>query len=387
MHLFNLEKEIENARKTVHVDSYPMSIGELVNLYKEGDLNIQPEFQRIFRWNDWQRSQFIESILLGIPIPSIFVAQQHDGRWDVVDGLQRISTILQFLGLLKDEFGNPIAPLELQKTKYLPSLKGKVCVDENLPNPEEHLEDERYLSRLIHLNIQRAFKREKIDLKIIKKESNEDAKLELFQRLNTGGTKLSDQEVRNCILLMINKKAFDWVLELSKNPDFRATLSITQRKEDESYSNELILKYLILRHFDKKELDENEDLNAYLDQGTTRIFNNNFDFNSELEIFSKTFRLLNEALGDDSFRKYNQSTEKHKGGFSNPIYECLTIAVSNYIANNHTFNEQTLIQLIKTQSKLIPTNEKFIFIERPGTRSLSRLDEMRKLGMELFSNE
>ena len=191
MYSTDLEKEIESARKTVHVDSYPMSIGELVNLYRDGDLNIQPEFQRIFRWKDWQKSQFIESILLGIPIPSIFVAQQHDGRWDVVDGLQRISTILQFLGLLKDENGECLKPLELQATKYLPTLDGKVCFDDNLPNPEENFDNEKYQKRLIHPNIQRAFKREKIDLKIIKKESNEDAKLELFQRLNTGGSKIS----------------------------------------------------------------------------------------------------------------------------------------------------------------------------------------------------
>lgn len=383
MSLTILEKEIESARKTVHVDSYPMSIGELVNLYRDGDLNIQPEFQRIFRWKDWQKSQFIESILLGIPIPSIFVAQQHDGRWVVVDGLQRISTILQFLGLLTDENGRKLAPLELEATKYLPNMKGKVCEDSSY---EEPINEQAYELRLIHPNILRAFKREKIDLKIIKKESNEDAKLELFQRLNTGGSKLSDQEVRNCILLMVNKDAFEWLQDLSKNEDFNSTLSITKRKEDESYSNELIIKYLAFRHFDEDELNNNKDLNAYLDHVTTRIFSNKgFNFDFEKIIFEKTFYLLNMALGDDAFRKYNKVDEKYKGGFSNPIFESFAFGLSLYLAENiSSINNDDVIEYIKGISVDLPTNSKIIDVERAGTRTPYRLGEMRKLGLELF---
>ena len=94
----DLQNQIDTARMQVHTDSYPMSIGELINLYDDGELDIHPEFQRIYRWTDEQKSKLIESILLGIPLPSIFVAQRQDGIWDVVDGLQRISTILSFLG-------------------------------------------------------------------------------------------------------------------------------------------------------------------------------------------------------------------------------------------------------------------------------------------------
>ncbi|MFV4889500.1 DUF262 domain-containing protein [Acinetobacter baumannii] len=71
-----LQEQIENARMQVHTDSYPMSIGELVNLYDDGELDIHPEFQRLYRWSDEQKSKLIESILLGIPLPSIFVAQR-----------------------------------------------------------------------------------------------------------------------------------------------------------------------------------------------------------------------------------------------------------------------------------------------------------------------
>ena len=185
-----LDQQIKQARLQVHTDAYPMSIGELVNMYVDGELDVHPEFQRVYRWTDEQKSKLIESILLGIPLPSIFVAQRKDGVWDVVDGVQRISTILSLLGKLKNSEGETLQPLRLQKTKYLPALEGKVWEDPHEPERE------------ITADTRRLFKREKIDLKIIKRESESDTKFELFQRLNSGGTRLSEQEIRNCMLLM-----------------------------------------------------------------------------------------------------------------------------------------------------------------------------------------
>src|SRR5688500_3749264 len=121
-----LEKEIDENRATIRTDAYPMSVGELMNLYRDGELDIHPEFQRFFRWSPLQKSRFIESLLLGIPIPSIFVHQRMDGVWDVIDGLQRLSTIFEFVGALKNEEGDLIPPSTLEPTDYLPSLAGKV---------------------------------------------------------------------------------------------------------------------------------------------------------------------------------------------------------------------------------------------------------------------
>ncbi len=383
MDLTSLEQEIEQARKTVHVDSYPMSIGELVNLYRDGDLRIQPEFQRIFRWKEWQKSQFIESILLGIPIPSIFVAQQSDGKWDVVDGLQRISTILQFLGLLTDEEGKLIPPLELEATKYLKNLKGKVCADRIYSAPSEIV----YEERLIHPNIIRAFKREKIDLKIIKKESNQDAKLELFQRLNTGGSKLSPQEVRNCLLLMVNKQAFEWLQTLSKNQDFQETLSISTNKEEQSYANELLLKYFALRYFDVSEIEQFRDVHPYLDEAAQRIFKpeSNFNYEEEQIVFEKTFAVLNNTLGDKAFKKYNPTKDEFQGAFSTPIYECLTSAVSNYIALNlEAFNAIEFSEKLTQQAKALVIDSAFTTAEKE--RPINKTQKMHELSLELFNN-
>lgn len=70
----SLNEEIKARRAEIRSDGYPMSIGELINMYKDGGLNIHPEFQRFFRWTVEQKSKLIESILLGIPLPSIFVS-------------------------------------------------------------------------------------------------------------------------------------------------------------------------------------------------------------------------------------------------------------------------------------------------------------------------
>jgi uncharacterized protein with ParB-like and HNH nuclease domain len=101
-----LNEEIAAGSRQLKTDGYPMSIGELVNLYKDGELDLHPDFQRFFRWDDTQKSRLIESVLLGIPLPSVFVFQRKDGVWDVIDGVQRLSTIFQFLGILKDPAGN-----------------------------------------------------------------------------------------------------------------------------------------------------------------------------------------------------------------------------------------------------------------------------------------
>ena len=92
-----------------------MSIGELLNLYRDKELDIHPEFRRVFRWTDYQKTRLIESLLLGIPIPPIFACQRTDGVWDVVDGVQRLSTIFQFIGELRDEGNNLVEPLVLQE--------------------------------------------------------------------------------------------------------------------------------------------------------------------------------------------------------------------------------------------------------------------------------
>ncbi len=179
-----LQSEIDRKRKEIRSDSYSMSVGEWISLYQQGDIEIYLEFQRLFRWSESQKTKFIESILLGIPIPPIFVYQLQSGIWQVIDGLQRLSTIYQFVGILKDEDGKLIPPLTLQGTEYLPSLAGKIWKDEE--HPSGSIKGFTPNQRLL-------LKRAKMGVNILMQSSNPSAKYELFQRLYTGGLKVIPQ--------------------------------------------------------------------------------------------------------------------------------------------------------------------------------------------------
>ena len=127
----SLDKEIQRARQEIVSDGYDMSVGELMNLYRDREIEISPDFQRLFRWDESRKTRFIESLLLGIPIPPIFVYQNEEGVWELIDGLQRLSTIFEFAGILRSPENDheTYVPSILEGTKYLPSLANKRCTD------------------------------------------------------------------------------------------------------------------------------------------------------------------------------------------------------------------------------------------------------------------
>jgi Protein of unknown function DUF262 len=100
-----LTDEIVKAQRLVRTDAYQMSVGEIVTMYDNSEIIVDPEFQRLFRWDISQESKLIESLLLGIPLPSIFVFEKENDNWELIDGLQRVSTILEFMG----SFATPMA--------------------------------------------------------------------------------------------------------------------------------------------------------------------------------------------------------------------------------------------------------------------------------------
>lgn len=208
----NLDSEIEAARRRVSTDEYAMSIGEIVTMYENNELIVNPSFQRLFRWEDHQKSKFIESILLGIPIPPVFVFETTDGTWELIDGLQRISTILEFMGLLRSSSsGQLMPPSQLSATTYLPSLK------------EARWSDNRLFSK----SLQFTFKRARLNVQILKRPSDVHTKFDLFQRLNSGGSIATPQEVRNCAVIMADERFYDILAELARYEDFVAVSRIT----------------------------------------------------------------------------------------------------------------------------------------------------------------
>lgn len=310
----DLEDEVSTQRKSIRTDGYPMSVGELATMYRDDELELHPEFQRFFRWSPRQKSRLIESLLLGIPIPSVFVHQRHDGVWDVVDGLQRMSAIFEVMGILKDNDGKVLPPLALEPTKYLPSLGGKTWgANEADPNG-------------IGGTLQRVLKRAKLDVKIVLRESDADTKLELFQRLNTGGTPLSGQELRNCQILMVNPNTLERLKELANEDSFRNAIALSDRNFEEQYDLELVIRFIALRRRDPNA--PLGDLGPFLDDQIVIIAeDSNYDWQKENEIFRKTFTAIIDSCEDNAFRRYNPERDRFAGGFSVSAFEVLALGL------------------------------------------------------------
>jgi len=355
-----LVKEVESKRTYFKTDSYPMSIGELFNLYESGEVIIRPEYQRLFRWTQGQKVKLVESILLGIPIPAIFVFQDSKGLWELVDGLQRVSTVLQFMGVLKDE-----DRLILNSTKYLPSLDGFVWEQKDL--------HDRELPAALKL----AFKRAKFNFNIILSESDPRAKFEIFQRLNTGGSNASNQEVRNSLMVMHDPKIFAWFKELSDNPNFLNTISISDRLLDEQYHMELVLRFIGLLHF---EYDQKKDLGDYLDEINEAIITGGkFDFKATKQNFDLTFDYLNRALGEKAFKKYDGSD--FKGKFLESAFEAIAVGLAFNIDHYQKNKDEAILE---RKAQLLYQQDEYQKSSGSGSTAKIRIPKLVPFGKKFF---
>lgn len=366
-----LTEQIEKKSKEIKTDGYPMSIGELINLYKDGDLIVFPEYQRYFRWSQRQKSDLIESILLGIPIPPIFVSQDKSGKWDVVDGLQRVCTILEFVGVLVDSDGKKYPPSCLIETKFLPALQGKKWSDDY--DEENSLTDAE----------RRIIKRRKLNIMIIDSISNPTAKYELFQRLNTNGAELTDQEIRNCLMIMINRKFYLDLEQMCNNEKFKNIISLSDRLISEQYDKELVVRYLVSKNKDLSTVNSNEDIGKYLTNNIIEMIEDtSYNIDNDKVIFEKTVELLYEVMSSNSFKKYNKKSDKFDGAFTLSAYEAIFIGLSENI-DYWKANKSKLQEIIIG----VYNNTKYENATARGKRPILRFKELTELSRMIFSNE
>lgn len=365
-----LQDEIEKKSSEIYKEVYQMSIGELANLYRDQEIDVHPEFQRLYRWTEYQKTKLIESIMLNIPIPPIYVSQDEKGIWDVIDGVQRLSTIFQFMRILRDDEGNYVEPLKLLGTKDLPSFKDKEWEKEDEGKsftPEQRLE----------------FKRARLDVTILKKSSDPKAKYELFQRLNTSGSHLSDQEIRSCLMIMENREFYRFASELDKEAAFRTCISITDRKVDEQFRLELIVRLLVAVDINWEQGKEYQEMSELLDQEILKLCAlKTFDIEKFREKFKHTFGLLNDALGESAFKKYNKSTDRFMGAFLISSYEVIAVGIfSNIEAIMRLGNSKEWVC-----DKIKKMYEEGVYLDnlRPGTKVINRFQILSKWGVEFF---
>lgn len=363
----SLQDEISKQANQIFKDSYQMSIGELINIYRDNEMDIHPEFQRVFRWSEYQKTKLIESIMLNIPVPPIFVSQNEDGVWDIIDGVQRLSTIFQFVGIFKDEGGRTIEPLTLLKTDYLPSFAG---VKWESDKKELSFTKEQQLF----------FKRSRIDVVIMKKESDPNTKYELFQRLNTGGSKLSDQEVRNCLMIMTSKPFYEFVLSLDQLENFKNCLPITDRKADEQYRMELIVRLLVAKYINWNEVSKYTDFADLLDKETLKLCDIAINFDNEKRNIDATFSFLYGVMGEDVFRKYNGT--KHLGPVMVASFQAVAFGV--FINIDKILSTPNKEDWLKTKIQEFYETEFFKTNTTPGVRSIPRFKELSLFGVDYF---
>ncbi|WP_019894848.1 DUF262 domain-containing protein [Hydrogenovibrio halophilus] len=363
-----LEDEIKNARKEIVSDGYDMSVGEVINLYKDDELKINPEFQRLFRWDITRKTRFIESILLGIPIPPIFVFQDEDGGWELIDGLQRLSTILEFVGVLKDSEGRQVEPSVLEGTNFLPSLADKRW--------QVSEEGQEAIDRPMQLQVKRA----RLRVEILLKESDENAKYELFQRLNTGGAQLSEQEVRNCVAVMINTTFYNLLKDLSHYEAFEATTNQTSTALEKQVGMELVLRFFAFRnHTYTRGLDVHE----YLDEALIEISRSDeIDWDEEKRVFKKTFDLLNHAMGSDAFKRWDGAS--FSGKFLMSLYETIAFGLSKNLNDYESLPPDEQKDLLVRKAKELWSDATFEKNSGAGVRGTSRLTNLLPMAQGFF---
>lgn len=297
----DLEQKISELRNELKTDRLDMSFGEIMSIFESGDLIISPEYQRAYRWTDEQRTRFIESILLGIPIPPIFVAEDTSGKWELVDGLQRISTILSFFGLLtvlpeKNKFA-------LLETDLLDELLVGLTCD------------------MLPVKLKRTLQRAVCRVEILRWDSQLDMRYELFNRLNTGSSPLKEQEIRNCIFT----GEFNNLLHtLSQNANFLNIVVPTDKQKEEMFTEELVLRFFAFK-FEYKEFVIHESIQAYLTHFMKDVKQGVivFDMDTEAKHFLDVVKFLNANFDYTIFRARN-------GLFTPNLYDTVMYVASKF---------------------------------------------------------
>lgn len=300
----NIGTEIQKYRQEIKSERMDMSFGEIINMYRDREIIISPEYQRAFRWDEQRQSDFIESILLGIPFPSIFVATNPDGKWELIDGLQRVSTVLSFFDELKDENGNPYPKngLKLVEGSMLKGLRG-ITID-TLP-----------------LEYKLQIKRTPCRVEIILKESEFKMRYELFKRLNTGGEGLSRQEIRNCIFRGLDSRYSEFVAELSQNSIFREIVNISISNEEKMYYEELVLRYLTLKNKGTRYSQANiqDYMDDYLESQCKEF--DDAQIQADKELFFDIMKLLKNLKEQNIFKL-------GKRYFTTSMYDAIMLSLS-----------------------------------------------------------
>lgn len=352
-----IENQIKENRRKFRVDHFDIILSEYISKIMQNNLILNPPYQRTFRWTIEDQSTLIESILLGIPIPPIFVFQREDSKWEVIDGLQRTMTIYNFL--LSD---NPITLTGLKILTELNELKANELSEE---------------IRLKILNF-------RIRIELVEETQDIFSQYLLFNRLNSNGEKLSDQEKRNFLIYKKNPTFYEKIQKLGNKEYFLNVLgwkhgdNLDERIRKQEHI-EYLTKYFLARFISK--VDKKTSYSTIDDFINNEIINflniiSTADLESEYIIFKKTFNFLNANFGIDTLKK--------KGKKANNISNRFTITTGiSFLIENNIDDPKKISELIEDYFN----SKEYLRLTKSGYSPTKRIYELNRYSFLFFKGD
>jgi uncharacterized protein with ParB-like and HNH nuclease domain len=337
-------------QEDIDIRQEPQTVFELMRKYDKGKLIINPDFQRNLVWKPEQKSKFIESIILNFPLPPFYVNQTKEGKYIVVDGLQRTSTLHEFIN---DKF-------ELAGLEALPKLNGYSFSElETLTGDyQTRIEDK------------------KLSLYVIKPSVPVEVVYDIFSRINTGGTMLTRQEVRNCIFI---GKATELLKELSEEDCFRKAIDngvSAKRMKD----REVVLRYLSFKTLDYAT-DYHDDMSLFVETAMRKINLMADTETAELKAdFKRVMTLTLIFFGKNNFRLPSNQT---RGKINTAILESVCYFFS---ANSDSFLKKNKQRIKRNFNKLLK-NPSYLEAVRFSTGNKTNVINRFKLAQEILGQE
>jgi len=293
----------------IRVDAKAFSLRNILDMIDDGDLQLAPDFQRRSVWTRGQKSRLIESVLLRIPLPAFYFSADEDGKMLVVDGLQRLSAIYDFVKRKpKDK-----RSYKLFKLEYLQDEVGG-----------------KYFQELIGTRWARRIYSTQIIANIVDPQTPDKVKFDIFKRINTGGSPLNAQEIRHC---MSKQRSRNFLKKLAASKAFNEATGNNLHNHIRMVDREVILRFCAFRLIESLEKDyvHHNTMNAFLTEITRKI--DTEVSNKELEKLAKDFeRAMNNAckiFGKHSFRKWPIDTDKAYP-INRALFEAWGIALVDY---------------------------------------------------------
>ena len=305
--------------ESIRVATNSFSLRNMIDLIADGSLDLAPDFQRLQVWNRVQRAQLIESILLQIPLPAFYFAEDVEGMLQVVDGVQRLSTINDFVtGGSNGKGGFPLNGLE-----YLADVKGKRFDD--LPN---------LWKRRIY-NTQ-------IVAHVIAPTTPPDVMYDIFRRINTGGTPLTGQEIRHCVA---KKRSRMFLKQLVALPAFEKATPASLHNHKRMVDQEIALRFTAFWHLTPAKYSKDNTLDGFLLQAIQDIDDPAVLHDRALAGISAAFArgldLAYEVFGNYAFRKWPTNSDR-RNPFNRALFEAWTIELAKADADAVTKSKRDI---------------------------------------------